>query len=83
VTSSDPAKYLPASVQKSYFMLSRVARAVLDSALQKCRTGRTEPILVGGIAVLKPALRLMTYCRLVVQEVASAEVMTSYTRWIE
>jgi hypothetical protein len=52
VTSSDPAKYLPISVQKSYFMLSRPVRAVLDTALQKYRAGRNEPVLVGGITLL-------------------------------
>jgi plasmid replication initiation protein len=83
VTSSDPAKYLPTSVQKSYFMLSRPTRAVLDTALQKYRAGKDEPVLVGGINLLKPALRLMTDYRLVIQEVEGPEVLTSYTRWIE
>jgi hypothetical protein len=64
-------------------MLSRSARAVLDTALQKYRPGRSEPILVGGIAQLKPALRLMAAYRLVIQEVEGAEVLTSYTRWLE
>ena len=64
-------------------MLSRSARAVLDTALQKYRPGRSEPILVGGIAQLKPALRLMMSYRLVIREVESAEVLTSYTRWLE
>jgi hypothetical protein len=83
VASKDPAELLPTSIQKSYFMLSRAARAVLDSALQKYRPGQTEPIMVGGIAQLKPALRLMTAYRLVIQEVTGAEVVTSYTRWLE
>ena len=78
MTSKDPAQFLPTSVQKSYFMLSRSARAVLDTALQKYRPGRTDLILVGGIAQLKPALRLMTYYRLAIQEVTGAEVLTSY-----
>jgi hypothetical protein len=60
VTKSDPGQYLPTSVQKSYFMLSRSTRAILDTALQKYRPGRTDLIPVGGIAQLKPALRLMT-----------------------
>ena len=64
-------------------MLSRSARAVLDTALQKYRPGRTDVIPVGGIAQLKPALRLMTAYRLVIQEVTGAEVVTSYTRWLE
>jgi hypothetical protein len=83
VTKSDPAQFLPTSVQKSYFMLSHAARAVLDTALQKYRPGRTEPIMVGGISLLKPALRLMTCYRLVIQEVAGTEILTSYTRWLE
>jgi plasmid replication initiation protein len=83
VTKSDPGQFLPTSVQKSYFMLSRSLRAVLDTALQKYRPGRTDPIPVGGIDQLKPALRLMTAYRLVIQEVTGAEVVTSYTRWLE
>jgi hypothetical protein len=83
VTSKDPGQFLPTSIQKSYFMLSRPERAVLEAALQKYRAGRTEPVPVGGIAQLKPALRLMTDYRLVIQEVTGAEVVTSYTRWLE
>jgi hypothetical protein len=83
VTSKDPGQFLPTSVQKSYFMLSRSARAVLDTVLRKYRPGRTDLIPVGGIAQLKPALRLMTAYRLMIQEVTGADVMTSYTRWLE
>jgi plasmid replication initiation protein len=64
-------------------MLSRSARAVLDTALQKYRPGRPDLIPVGDIAQLKPALRLMTAYRLVIQEVTGADVVTSYTRWLE
>lgn len=64
-------------------MLSRSARAVLDTALQKYRRGKRDLIPVGGIAQLKPALRLMTAYRVVIQEVTGAEVLTSYTRWLE
>jgi hypothetical protein len=64
-------------------MLSRSPRAVLDTALRKYRPGRTDLIPVGSIAQLKPALRLMTAYRLVIQEVTGAEVVTNYTRWIE
>ena len=49
---------LPASVQKSYFMLADAERAVLNTALEKYRLGQSEPIYVGGGNVLKPALRL-------------------------
>jgi hypothetical protein len=84
VASKDPAQFLlPTSVQKSYFMLTRSARAVLDTALQKYRPGRTEPIMVGDIAQLKPALRLMIAYRLVIEEGRRAEVVTIYTRWLE
>jgi plasmid replication initiation protein len=83
VASKDPAQFLPTSIEKSYFMLSCSARAVLDTALQKYRPGRTDLIPVGGIDQLKPALRLMTAYRLVIQEVTAAEVFTSYTRLLE
>jgi hypothetical protein len=48
VTNKDPAQFLPTGVQKSYFMLSRAAHAVLNNALQKYRTGQSESILVRG-----------------------------------
>jgi len=83
VTKSDPDQFLPTSVQKSYFMLSRSTRAVLDTALRKYRPGRTDLIPVGGIAQLKPALRLMTSYRLTIRDVVGNEVLTSYTRWLE
>ena len=38
MTKSDAAQFLPTSVQKSYFMLSRSARAVLDTALRAVST---------------------------------------------
>ena len=79
MTNRDPAQFLPTSVQKSYFMLSHPTRAVLDTALQKYRPGRSDLILVGGISLLKPALRLMMSYRLVIQDVAGSEVLTSYT----
>jgi hypothetical protein len=56
-------------------MLSRSTRAVLDTALRKYRPGRSDLIPVGGIAQLKPALRLMTAYRLMIQEVTGAEVL--------
>jgi hypothetical protein len=64
-------------------MLSPAEPAVLDAAFQKYRAGRNEPVLVGGITLLKPALRLMTDYRLTIQEVEGPGVLTSYTRWIE
>ena len=83
MTKSDPDQYLPTSVQKSYFMLSRSTRAVLDTALRKYRPGRIDLIPVGDIAQLKPALRLMTSYRLMIRDVVGNEVLTTYTRWLE
>ena len=74
MTKSDPDRYLPTSVQKSYFMLSRSTRAVLDMALRKYRPGRTDLIPVGGFAQLIPALELMTSYRLVIGDVTGNEV---------
>jgi plasmid replication initiation protein len=83
VTSKDPGLFLPTSVQKSYFLLSRSARTVLDTALRKYRTGRDDLIVVGGIDQLKPALQLMMSYRLVIEDVTGTEAFTSYTRWLE
>jgi hypothetical protein len=74
VTGKGLGEFLPTSVQKSYFMLSNA---------EKYRSGRSEPILVGGEKLLKPALRLMTDYRLAIEEVKDSEVITSYTRWLE
>ena len=38
-------------------------------------------ILVGGDNRLKPALRLMSDYRLVIEEIKEAKAITSYTRW--
>jgi Initiator Replication protein len=76
-------KFLPISVQKSYFMLSNAERDVLNRALEKYQPGQSEPILVGVNNLLKPALRLMTDYRLMIEEIQDAEVITSYTRWVE
>jgi hypothetical protein len=35
------------------------------------------------MSLLKPALRLMSSYRLVIEEVMDAGVRTSYTRWVE
>src|SRR6201999_1115622 len=64
-------------------MLSRSTRAVLDTALQKYRPGRTDLIPIGGIAQLKPALRLMMTYRLVIQDTNGSAGLTTYTRWLE
>jgi hypothetical protein len=76
-------EFLPTSVQKSYFMLSDAERNVLNRALEKYRPNQSEPISVGGSNLLKPALRLMSYYRLVVEEIKDSEVTTSYRRWVD
>src|ERR1700728_1487035 len=73
----------PTAVQKSYFMLSDAERNVLNIGLQKYRPGQSEPILIGGEKLLKPALRLMTVYRLRIDEIRGDTVVTSYTRWLE
>jgi plasmid replication initiation protein len=72
----------PTAIQKSYFMLSDAERSVLNIGLQKYRPGQSEPILIGGEKMLKPALRLMSDYRLRIDEIKGAEVVTSYTRWL-
>jgi hypothetical protein len=48
-------------------MLTDAERNVLNAGFQKYRPGQSEPILVGDAKVLKPALRLMTWYRLVIE----------------
>src|ERR1700736_880875 len=74
---------LPIGVQKSYFMLTEPERNLLNSALEKSRAGQSEPILVGGSKVLKPALRLAVNYRLVIEEIKGSQIVTSYTRWVD
>jgi hypothetical protein len=73
---------LPTSVQKSYFMLGDKERSVLNIGLQKYRSGQSDPILIGGANLLKPALRLMSLYRLRIDEIEGDKVVTSYTRWL-
>jgi hypothetical protein len=73
-------KFLPTSVQKSYFMLSDAERAVLNIALEKYRPCQSKPILVDGNNLLKPAWRLMSDYRVVLEEINGAELVTTYTR---
>src|SRR5215469_2590664 len=83
VTDKDLEQFPPTSVQKSCFMLSTVERALLDTALEKYRAGQSEPILVGAKKVLKPAVRLMTWYRLKIEEILDGRAVTSYTRWVD
>jgi hypothetical protein len=76
-------KFLPTSVQKSYFMLSDAERAVLNIALEKYRPCQSNPVLVDGNNLLKPAWRLMSDYRVVLEEINGAELVTTYTRWLE
>jgi plasmid replication initiation protein len=64
-------------------MLTEKERDVLNLALSKYRPGRSEPILIGDEKLLKPALKLMSFYRLRIDEIKEAAVVTSYTRWLE
>jgi plasmid replication initiation protein len=77
------AEVLPTSIQKSYFMLTDAERDVLNTALEKYRPGHADPIFVGDTKAFKPALRLMSWYRLVIDEITDAAVTTSYTRWLD
>jgi plasmid replication initiation protein len=71
VTDKGLERFLPAGVQKSYFMISDAERAFLNTALEKYGN------------VLKPALRLMTSYRLAIEEIKDSRGITSYTRWVD
>ena len=58
-------------------------RDVLNTALEKYRPRQSDPILVGDVKALKPALRLMSWYRLVIEEINDDAVTTSYTRWLD
>src|SRR6476619_1350307 len=77
------AEVLQTSIQKGYNILTDTERDVLNTALGKYRPGQSDPILVGGVKVLRPALRLLTRYRLVIEEIKDARVMTNYTRWLD
>jgi hypothetical protein len=64
---------LPARIQQSYFMLSSAERDLLNTALEKFRPGRHEPVLVGGLNRPKTALKLMGLYRLVIEKVQTQE----------
>jgi len=80
---TDLERFLPTAVQKSYFMLSDAERDVLKTALEKYQPGPYEPIFVGGANLLKPALRLMSAYRLVIDEIKDTKAVRSYTRWVD
>jgi hypothetical protein len=83
VTSKDPGQSLPTSVKKSYFLLGAKERDVLNQALSKYRPGQSQLILTGGEKLLKPALKLMSFYRLRIDEIKEDVVVTCYTRWLE
>jgi hypothetical protein len=81
--NDDPTRFLPIGVRKSYFLLSKADRDVLNIALGKYQPAKSQPILVGGARLLKPALRLLTLYRLRIDEIRDGKAVTSYTRWLE
>jgi hypothetical protein len=57
---------------------------VLNQALEKYCPGRSEPILIGDEKLLlKPALKLMSFYRLRIDEIKADAVVTSYARRLE
>ena len=46
--NDDPTRFLPVGVHKSYFLLSKADRGVLNIALGKYQSAKSEPILIGG-----------------------------------
>ena len=50
-------------------MLGDKERNVLNLGLQKFRPGQTDPILVGGEKLLKPALQLMNVYQLRIDKI--------------
>ena len=81
--NDDPSRFIPVGVRKSYFLLSKADRDVLNIALGKYQPPKSEPILVGGARLLKSALRLLTLYRLRIDEIRDGKAVTSYTRWLE
>jgi hypothetical protein len=81
VTDKHPAKYLPIGVQKSYFLLPKAEREILNTALERYQPGQQDPIRIGGSDLLKTALQLMSTHRLQIEEIDDAKIV--YTRWIE
>jgi len=64
-------------------MLSDAERDILYTALEEYRSGQSEPILVGGVNRLKPALRLLSVYRLKIEEINDGEIITSYHQVVE
>jgi plasmid replication initiation protein len=83
VTDTAPAKYLPIGVQKSYFLLPKAERQILNTALEQYQSGQSVPILVGGQELFKTALRLMSAYRIKIEQTAGGDAVTTYTRWVE
>jgi hypothetical protein len=81
--NDDPTRFLPIGVRKSYFLLSKVDRDVLNIALGKYQLAKSEPILVGDARLLKSALRLLTLYRLRIDEIRDGKAVMIYTRWLE
>ena len=75
------AKYLPIGVQKSYLLLPKAEREILNTALEQYKPGRQDPMLIGDSGLLKTALRLMSAHRLKIEGIGDAQVV--YTPWIE
>jgi hypothetical protein len=67
-------KYLPMGVQKSYFLLPKSEREILNTALQQYQSDQHDPNRIGGTALLKTALQLMSAHRLELLEKVALRV---------
>jgi bifunctional non-homologous end joining protein LigD len=68
-------------VQKSYFLLPKAEREILDIALERYQPGQRDPILLGGSGLLKTPC---DWCRLIGSRwrgIDNAEIV--YIGWIE
>jgi hypothetical protein len=45
VTDKDPAKYLPIGVQKSYLLLPKAEREILNTALEQYQPGQKDRLI--------------------------------------
>jgi hypothetical protein len=77
VTDKGVERFLPTSVQKSYFMLSNAERLSSTVLSENIGRGSPNPFFVGGKNLLKPALRLMTSYRLAIQEIKDSQTRRS------
>ena len=78
--SKDPAHFCLLAFKKA-ISCCKAERNELNIGLQKYRPGRSEPILMGGANLLKPALQLMNVYRLRIDEINWVGSVLGYYRF--